>query len=188
MIWLKSLVELILHHRPFQSTTCASECCHTIRHNLLQEGRRVNICLQNLNSEPQKRCRRERWRGRRENMCECLCKRDWQRKREKRWLLLPRQPSRSPLLFNPFSSALSFHLLSFIIAAISHLLMSYHSICPCPYLRSPSLFLSPQYKILICELFSLNFILIIHPLVGTPVILSEHVCFVNSESLCAREQ
>lgn len=130
-------------------------------------------------------------------VCLCVCARGIDKER-KRWLLLPRQPSLSPLLFNPFSSALPFHLLSLTIAAISHLLMSYHSICPSlrlyTALCSPSLSLFPclllslQYKILIRELFSLTFLLIIHPHVGTPVILSAHKCFVSSESFCARKQ
>lgn len=60
--------------------------------------------------------------------CVCVCARGIDEEEGKRWLLLPRQPSRSTLLFNPLSSALPFHRLSCSVAVSSHLLMSYRSI------------------------------------------------------------
>lgn len=105
----------------------------------------------------------------------------------------------SDLSFNPFSSAPPCHiLLSFTNTAISHSLMSCHSICASLHLHAVPLPLSlpvplsPWYKISIRELFTLTFSSIIHPHVSTPVILSAHMCPIilnhsvpeNTDNLC----
>lgn len=113
-----------------------------------------------------------------------VCVRDRERER-KRWPLLPGQPFPvSSLTLSPQRLLVTFCL--FCMAAISHSLMSYHSICPSPYFHAAlarSLTLSPDLWDTQSQLqfdYSSSW---------------QHTChfvcthlLVNSESLCAREQ
>lgn len=134
-------------------------------------------------------------------VCECLCVCERLMKKErKRWLLLPRQPTLSRLFFNPFSSAPPFHILSFTTAAISHMLMFYHSICPSLYLHaavySPALSFHACFSPCNTESWFVRFS--VSPSTRLFILMSAHLSFClhtcsstlyhsvleNSQSLC----
>lgn len=157
-----------------------------------------------LRSEPEQRWRTERGGQRRregENMCMyvwvCMCTRGFDKELEENAGCCCRGNRLPPtLFFNPFSSPLPFHLLSFTITVNLHLLMSYHSICPCLYLHPslplyvslslsllPTLYNTNSFDSWAIESSSWLFILMV-----THLSFCLHMCFVNSESLFAREQ
>lgn len=126
------------------------------------------------------------------------------KKERKSRLLFPRQPYLSLLSLNPFSTAPPCHILSFTIAAISHLLMSCHSICASIFLHAtlcspsfpPSLsvclsyyacYIPPQYKVLTRELVESHLQLdYSSSCQHTCHFVCTHV-LVKCDSLCARE-